>query len=101
MNTLSTFIYVVRLVNSEMFETMSSEEEAVIEDHFDRLKQALAEGRLILAGPCLDGKFGIVVFRAQSGEEAEEFMKNDPAVKKGIMTAELHPFRVSFIEKTA
>jgi hypothetical protein len=25
-------------------------------------------------------------------------MENDPAVKHGIMTAELHPFRVSLIE---
>ena len=100
MNTMSTFIYVVRLVKSGMFEKMSSEEEAVVEDHFNRLKKALAEGKLIFAGPTLDGKFGIVVFRAQSREEAEEFMKNDPAVKEGIMTAELHPFRVSLIEKT-
>jgi hypothetical protein len=30
---------------------------------------------------------------------AEEFMKNDPAVKNGVMTAELHPFRISLIEK--
>jgi uncharacterized protein YciI len=100
MNAMSTFIYVVRLVNSEMFEKMSSEEEAVVEDHFNRLKKAQAKGKLILAGPTLDGKFGIVVFRAPSREAAEEFMKNDPAVKEGIMTAELHPFRVSLIEKT-
>jgi hypothetical protein len=25
-------------------------------------------------------------------------MENDPAVKQGIMAAELHPFRVSLIE---
>ena len=100
MSVMPTFIYVVKLVKSEMLEKMSSEEEAVVEDHFNRLRKALAEGKLILAGPCLDGEFGIVVFRAQSGEEAEKFMKNDPAVKKGIMTAELHPFRVSLIEKT-
>lgn len=78
---------------------MSSEEEAIVEDHFERLKRALAEGKLILAGPCLDGEFGVVVFRAQSKEKAKEFMNNDPAVKKGIMTAELHPFHVSLIEK--
>ena len=46
--------------------------------HFERLQKALAKDKLILAGPCLDGEFGIVVFRAQSREEAEEFVKNDP-----------------------
>ena len=66
MSGMSTFIYVVKLVKSEMLEKMSSEEEAVVEDHFNRLGKALAEGKLILAGPCLDGEFGIVVFRAQS-----------------------------------
>lgn len=96
---MKTFIYVVRLVKRKMFGKMSSEEEAIVEDHFERLKRALAEGKLILAGPCLDGEFGVVVFRAQSKEKAKEFMNNDPAVKKGIMTAELHPFHVSLIEK--
>ena len=39
--------------------------------------------------------FGIVVFGARDRQEAEGFMKNDPAVKKGIMTAELHKFRIA------
>jgi uncharacterized protein YciI len=47
----------------------------------------------------LDKAFGIVVFQASSEEEAQEYMKNDPAVKKGIMTAELHPFRISLLQK--
>ena len=76
----------------------SPTEEAVIEEHFDRLKKALAEGKLVLAGPCNDRAFGIVVFKAQSREEAEKFMKEDPAVKRGLMTAELHPFHVSLCQ---
>lgn len=57
MNEISTFIYVLKLVNPETFEKFSPE------------------------------------------EEAKDFMKNDPAVKKGIMTAEMHLFRVALIEK--
>ncbi len=95
----STFIYILRLVRREAFMHMSSEEDKIVDEHFEHLKRGLAEGRLILAGPCLDGEFGVVVFRAASREKAEEYMRNDPAVKKGIMIAELHPFRVSLMEK--
>ena len=97
MSKESAFIYVLKLVKGELHE-FSPTEETVIEEHFDRLKKALAEGKLVLAGPCNDRAFGIVVFKAQSREEAEKFMKEDPAVKRGLMTAELHPFHVSLVQ---
>ena len=97
MSKESAFIYVLKLAKGEPHE-FSPTEEAVIEEHFDRLKKALAEGKLVLAGPCNDRAFGIVVFKAQSREEAEKFMKEDPAVKRGLMTAELHPFHVSLVQ---
>jgi uncharacterized protein YciI len=54
---------------------------------------------VILAGPCLDGEFGLVIFRANSKKDAESFMKYDPAIKKGVMAGELHSFRISLMEK--
>lgn len=98
MSNMSTYVYVLSLIDHGKFGKMSSEEEVVMSEHFERLKKALADGILILAGPCLDGEFGVVIFRARSDKEAEEFMENDPAVRHDIMTAELHPFRVSLIE---
>jgi uncharacterized protein YciI len=95
-----TFVYVLRLVNPESPTKMSPREEVIINEHFEYLKKALAEGRLFLAGRCLNGEFGIVIFRAESEKQAEDFMKNDPAVKKGVMTAELHPFRIALIERS-
>jgi uncharacterized protein YciI len=92
------FIYVLKLAKSRS-EKLSPADEAVVEKHFDRLKKALADCKLIFAGPCEDKAFGVVVFRAQSSEDAEKFMKDDPAVEHGIMTAELHPFHVSLAEK--
>lgn len=91
----------MKLIKPETFEKMSPKEEAIINAHFERLKKALGEENLILAGPSLDGEFGIIIFRAQSREQAEKFVNNDPAVNGGIMTAELHPFRVSLIKKTS
>jgi uncharacterized protein YciI len=59
----------------------------------------LAEGKLTLAGRCVNAEFGIVIFRAESERQADKFMKNDPAVKKGVMTAEMHPFLIALTEK--
>jgi uncharacterized protein YciI len=95
---VSTYVYLLRPVWAGLARAPSQDEERVLEAHFDRLKEALADRRLILAGPCLDGAFGIVVFRASSEMEAAAFMEGDPAVREGLMTATLHPFRVSLFE---
>lgn len=100
MSEAFTFVYVLRLVKPESLGRMSSRDETVVDEHFEYLKKALTDGKLILAGRCLDGEFGIVIFRAESERDAKEFMKNDPAVKKGIMTAELHSFRLALVEKS-
>ena len=90
-----TYLYTLILTRPELMEEATPKEEAVFQRHFDRLAAARDEGVLILAGPCLDGAFGIVVFRAPSEEAARRFMEGDPAVEAGLMVAALHPFRVS------
>jgi uncharacterized protein YciI len=95
-----TFIYVLRLTNPESLGKISLKEEVVVNEHFKYLKKHLAQRKLTLAGRCLNGEFGIVIFRAVSEEQAEKFMRSDPAVKKGVMTAELHPFHIALKEKT-
>ena len=64
-------------------------------EHFGYLKAKLEEGALVLAGPCLDAAFGLVVFHAEDEAEARRVMDGDPAVVHGIMDAELHGFRIS------
>lgn len=99
MTTEMTFVYVLRLVSSESPSKMSPKQQGIVDEHFAYLKKAFAQGKLSLAGRCLNGEFGIVIFQADSEKQAEEFMKNDPAVNKGIMTAELHPFRIALMKK--
>jgi len=94
---LSTFIYMLRPKRRSLIDETTPEEEARLGEHFEYLERALEDGKLILAGPCLDGEFGVVVFRASTQEAALEFMQSDPAVRHGLMTAELHPFRVSLM----
>ena len=99
MSEKSTFAYVLRLVKPESLGYMSPRDEAIIDEHFEYLKKALTEGKLTLAGRCTGGEFGIVIFHAESKKQAEDFMRNDPAIKKGVMAAELHPFRVALTER--
>jgi uncharacterized protein YciI len=46
-----------------------------------------------------DNVFGIVVFEAESLEEATKIMQSDPAVIGKVMTAEVHPFSVALMRK--
>ena len=94
---MPTFIYVLKPRRASLIDDASAEEEKRLGEHFEYLQRALKEGRLILAGPCLDGEFGVVVFGAPTERAAVEFMEGDPAVKHGLMTAELHAFRVSLL----
>lgn len=99
MSSKNTFVYLVRPTRANFNETSTPEEDAVVGEHFTRLKNMLTSGDLILAGPCTDAAFGIVIFRAESMDEARTIMNEDPAVKAGIFSAELHEYRVSLIEK--
>jgi uncharacterized protein len=78
----------------------TEEENNIVERHFIKLQGLLREGKLVLAGRTLnmDTKgCGIVILEAETEEEAKLLMENDPAVKEGIMTAELFPYRVALI----
>lgn len=94
---MNRYVYIVRPLRPDMPNAMTEAEERIVGEHFEYLKSALTEGTLLLAGPCEDGEFGIVIFQAESPEAAEEFMAGDPAVKQGVMSAELRAFRVSLM----
>jgi uncharacterized protein YciI len=98
MSEVRTFVYLLRPSRSSFVDAASSKEASILGEHFEYLQEALSGGRLLLAGPCEDGEFGIVIFRARTEDEALEFMEGDPAVKAGLMTAELHPFRISLVQ---
>jgi uncharacterized protein YciI len=89
------YLYLIHPYRHEFFDSPTPEEVAVMEEHFQYLKQATEAGTLLLAGPCLDETFGLIVFRAENDEAAHAFMFADPSVKQNVMAAELHPMRVS------
>ena len=93
------FIYVQRLV-PRLYdgEKWTKEDKATSDEHFVRMLEATKSGQLILAGRTKEPgetTLGITIFRAADEAAARAFMKADPIVSAGLMTAELHPFAVA------
>jgi uncharacterized protein len=95
----TTFLYKIQPVRPEMLSIGETpEEEQIISEHFNYLKDLTEGGVVLLAGRTLNTDqscFGIVIFRAGSEQEARRIMLEDPAVRQRVMRAELYPFGIS------
>ena len=95
---MQEFLYKLQLVRGDMLRMgMSEQEQAVVAEHFAYLSDLTAKGAIILVGRTLttdENTMGLTIFRAESEADAHEIMNGDPAVKKGVMTATLYPFKV-------
>ena len=62
--------------------------------HIRNVMTLLESGKAVIAGPLADESdiAGILIFRAKSADEARAWAENDPAVKAGFFTAEMHPW---------
>ena len=62
--------------------------------HLDNIFRLADEGKLVLAGPFMDGGElkGVYIFNVATVEEAEALTNTDPAVQAGRFTMELHPW---------
>jgi len=62
--------------------------------HIANVMSLLESGKAVIAGPLGDNGdiAGIFVLRAKSAEEARDWAENDPAVKAGFFSAEMHPW---------
>ena len=92
---MTEYLYLIHPYRHGFFDSPTPEEQAVMEEHFQYLQRGLEQGTVILAGPCLDDTFGLVILRAADEQAAQAFMLNDPSVVKNVMGAELHPLRIS------
>src|SRR5690242_3946625 len=92
------YIYRLKPADLEMLSRNPTPEEAeAVHFHYEYLKQLAVIDRLILMGRTQtddETTFGVVIFEADSDEDAQRIMSNDPAVQAGVMQAELFPFKV-------
>jgi uncharacterized protein len=95
---MQEFLYKLQLVRKDMLRAGPTEsEQAIVAEHFAYLQNLNAQGVIIFVGRTLnidENAMGLAVFRAESEDAARRIMNDDPAVKKGVMTAALYPFKV-------
>jgi uncharacterized protein YciI len=95
---MQEFLYRLQLVRGDMLRTGPTDsEQAVVAEHLVYLQNLNAQGVIILVGRTLttdENTMGLTIFRAESEDAARQIMNGDPAVKKGVMTATLYPFRL-------
>jgi uncharacterized protein YciI len=72
-------------------------EQETIGRHFAYLQELLAEGRIVFVGRREDGAYGIAVLEAGSIDGAQALFDADPCVREGVMSVEVHPFRVALL----
>lgn len=88
----------VELKRPDLIKTMTDEEGKQFGEHAEHIKRLAHEGTVIFAGPCRDMKGpAVVILDVRTESEARALMESDPAVKHGLMKAELHPVRLSFV----
>ncbi|OUM90802.1 MAG: hypothetical protein BAA01_07440 [Bacillus thermozeamaize] len=57
--------------------------------HLEYVNRLYKENKVLMAGPFTDGKGGMVIYRADSFEEAKRLAEADPVVAEGARTLEL------------
>lgn len=92
-------IYRLRPTRLEMLtKGPTAEEDRIISEHFEYLVLGAERGDVLFFGRTQtrdERTFGLAVLSITDENAARKFMDNDPAVKKGVMSAELFPFKVS------
>ena len=100
---MAEFIYLLKLRPDLLDDEIWTDiEEKIVGEHFHRLKKDTEMGKVILAGRTTNSdssQFGIIIFKEKSWDTALEYMNTDPAVKEGVMTATLYPYRVALMKK--
>ena len=99
------YCYILKL-NPSFYrsEDWTEKEVELVGVHFNYLKDLTNKGIVFLAGrtmtePMSDKDLGIVIIEAESEEEARGYMKNDPAITGGLMTAEFFEFSLALLRK--
>ena len=63
-------------------------------DHIAFLEENASKGNIFARGPFSDGAGGLVIYQAESLEEAKAIAARDPYVSGGARRLELHPWEM-------
>ncbi|OZM56102.1 hypothetical protein CIB95_13415 [Lottiidibacillus patelloidae] len=64
------------------------------QDHLSYLEKLESQGKLFKKGPFVDGSGGMVIYIADTLDEAQQLAEQDPYVEKGVRKLELHEWGI-------
>jgi uncharacterized protein len=68
----------------------------LMKEHLGNIGKLADEGKIVVAGPFLEKNKenyrGMFIFNTKSKEEAEQWVKTDPAVQAGVFSYEIFPW---------
>jgi uncharacterized protein YciI len=87
---MKSYVFVTLVTGKVIIEDKDKSKE-IFAGHFANMSRLAEEGKLVLAGPIIDGRpnRGILVLNVTTIEEAEEIVNTDPAVRAGVFDYEL------------
>ena len=63
--------------------------------HRDYLGGLLETGNFVLGGPFIDDSGALIVYEAESADEVERFIENDPFAKRGVFASwKIRPWKL-------
>jgi uncharacterized protein YciI len=88
---MKTYVMAFLLAGDRVSEYTQEEKVEIQKGHMANINRLAEMGKLILAGPFINGgeKRGIFVFDVPTKAEAEELTNTDPAVQAGVLKMEL------------
>ena len=81
----------VTLITGNAKNLSEEETKAAFAGHFSNMSKLAEEGKLVVSGPYVDArpKRGFFIFNTVSIDEAEEWVKTDPAIISGLLDYQL------------
>lgn len=75
---------------------MTDAERAIMMEHIQYWNALTEQGTSVLFGPVLEpqGGWGLGILETENEEAAKAIGNEDPSIKKGLNTFEIHPMRI-------
>ena len=95
---VSEWVFFMHPPRDDFIATMTGAERSAFDAHAGWLRALLADGVLIVAGPCLGQvNTGIAIFEAPDEDTARRVVADEPVTSGGYMRGDLRPYRLGLL----
>ena len=94
--TPTNYVFGILVRGPQWTAEVTEETKKLQEGHMANINRLAESGKLVLAGPFIDGgdRRGVFIFKVDTLQEAQTLTETDPAVKAGRLKIELHRWSV-------